>query len=358
MPECLTKQDELMAYLKKIELTDSEHEKLLTMTRSTKIEHRYRLRAQIILMWAESSTYAQTQGALSVSSLVVSKWRKRFHAKRLEGLKDAPRSGKPPVYTEADKKRVISKACSKPEGGYTNWSQRRIASELGMSQSKVHQILKEDQLKPHKVDYWCGKSPDPEFETKMLDIVGLYLNPPDNALVLSVDEKTQIQALDRTQPELPLRSGNAKRHTTTYKRNGTVSLIAALAVHTGDVVARPIDKNNSKNFLKFLKKLDRTYRNKKLHIILDNLSVHKNKEVKAWLKGKRKIKLHFTPTYASWLNQIEIWFNILSKDVLKGGIWHSKQQLVDQLIEYIDTYNKTRAKPFRWTYDGEKQKAP
>lgn len=344
-----------MAYLRFVNLQQSEKEKLLTMIRSSKIEYRYRLRAQIILLWAEGKTYEETQQQLSVSSRVVSKWRKRFQEKRLAGIKDQPRSGKPALYTEADKARVINKACSKPEGGYTIWSQRRIAEQVGMSQSKVQQILKEDKLKPHKVDYWCGKSPDPEFEQKMLEVIGLYLNPPENALVLSVDEKTQMQALDRTQPELPLRSGNAKRHTATYKRNGTVSLIAALAVHSGEITANPIKRNNAENFLKFLKKLDRKYRNKKLHIILDNLSIHKNKEVKQWLQGKRKIQLHFTPTYSSWLNQIEIWFNILSKDVLKGGIWHSNKQLVDQLIEYIDTYNKTRAKPFQWTYAGKKE---
>jgi len=345
-----------MGYLKTLEITESEYNELLVMKRSSKIEYRYRLRAEIILMCHAGKTYEEIQRALSVSSAVVSKWKQRFHTDRIEGLKDAPRSGKPPVYTEADRVRVINLACSKPQSGYTRWSQRRIAKELGMSQYKVHQILKEDKLKPHKVDYWCGKSPDPEFETKMLEVVGLYMNPPENALVLSVDEKTQIQALDRTQPELPMRSGNAKRHTTTYKRNGTVSLIASLAVHTGEIIAKPIDKNNSENFLKFLKKLDRTYRNKELHIIVDNLSVHKNKEVKAWLARKRKIKLYFTPTYSSWLNQIEIWFNILSKDVLKGGIWHSKKELVSQLVEYIDTYNKTRAKPFQWTYDGKKRK--
>ena len=186
----------------------------------------------------------------------------------------------------------------------------------------------------------------------MVTIVGLYLDPPEKALVLCVDEKTQIQALDRTQPLLPLRNGNPKRLTATYKRNGTVSLIASLAVHSGEVIANTMKSNNSVNFLSFLKKLDRTYRRKTLHIIVDNLAVHKNKEVKEWLKNKRKIKLHFTPTYSSWLNQVEIWFNILTKDVVKGGVWQSSEQLSAQL-EYVDTYNKTRAKPFEWTYTGK-----
>jgi transposase len=256
------------------------------------------------------------------------------------------------VITQEQKLLVIQKACSKPEGGYTNWSQSRIAKEVGISQSKVFQILKETDLKPHKIEYWCGKSPDPEFEAKMINIVGLYMNPPENAIVLCVDEKTQIQALDRSQPLLPLKPGHPRRLTATYKRNGTVALIAALAVHTGEITAKTMTSNNSGNFLKFLKKLDRNYRRKKLHIIVDNLSVHKNKEVKKWLEGKRKFKLHFTPTYSSWLNQVEIWFNLLTKDVIKGGIWESAEQLASQLLEYIDTYNKTGAKPFEWTYTG------
>src|SRR5690606_24561711 len=182
--------------------------------------------------------------------------------------------------------------------------------------------------------------------------VGLYMNPPENAIVICVDEKTQIQALDRTQPVLPLKEKAPKRLTATYKRNGTVALIAALAVHTGEVTAQTMKSNNADNFLSFLKKLDRTYRNKTLHIIVDNLSVHKDQSVKEWLSRKRKVKLHFTPTYSSWLNQVEIWFNILTKDVLKGGVWKSVEQLSSQLIEYIQTYNQTRAKPFAWTYSG------
>ena len=222
-----------------------------------------------------------------------------------------------------------------------------------MSQTKVHQILEEHELKPHKSQYWCGKSPDPDFEAKMLDIVGLYLDPPENAIVLSVDEKTQIQALDRTQPVLPLKQGNPKRLTTTYKRNGTVALIAALAVHHGEITADTVDKNNSVNFLKFLKKIYRKYRGKHLHVIADNLKVHKQKDVTEWVDSKDNLTIHFTPTYSSWLNQIEIWFGFLSRDVLKDAVWHSKKQLEDQLMAYVKTYNETRAKPFTWTYTGQ-----
>lgn len=322
------------------------------MSRSQKLERRYVERATVILLSHKGKTLDEIILDTGLSRRSVNKWRNRFRSKGIDGLKDAARPGKRPTITPEQKALVVQKACEKPTGGYTNWSQKRIAKDVGISQSKVHQILKAADMKPHKLEYWCGNSPDPEFEQKMVNIVGLYMNPPENAIVLCVDEKTQIQALDRTQPELPLRSGNPKRQTATYKRHGTVALIASLAVHTGEITAKTMKSNNAVNFLSFLKKLDRTYRHKTLHIIVDNLSIHKNATINAWLKNKRKIKIHYTPTYSSWLNQIEIWFNILSKDVLKGGIWQSTQQLSNQLIEYIKTYNETRAKPFEWTYSG------
>jgi transposase len=330
-----------------------EKQELLTMSRSHKLEKRYVERAMIILHSSEGKSFDQIIGLTGKSRPVVNKWRNRFRKFRLEGLKDAQRSGKPKTITPEQKALVIEKACTKPEGGYTNWSQERIAKEVGISQSRVFQILKQADLKPHKVEYWCGRSKDPEFEQKMVNIIGLYMSPPENAIVICVDEKTQIQALDRTQPELPLRSGNPKRQTATYKRNGTVSLIAALAVHTGEITAKTMKSNNAENFLKFLKSLDRKYRNKKIHVIADNLSIHKHNDVKQWVEGKRKISMHFTPTYSSWLNQVEIWFNILTKDVVKGGIWQSSEQLANQLMEYVKTYNNTRAKPFKWTYTGD-----
>jgi len=332
--------------------TAEQYQELLVMQRSLKIEKRYSQRAEIIVLSLAGKSLEEIIERTGLSRPIVNKWRQRFRQHGLEGLKDAARSGKPSVITAKQKAMVIQKACEKPSGGYTNWSQERIANQVGISQSKVHQILKQADLKPHKIEYWCGKSPDPEFESKMINIVGLYMNPPENAIVLCVDEKTQIQALDRTQPILPLKEKAPKRLTTTYKRNGTIALIAALAVHSGEITAKTIKRNNAENFLAFLKKLDRTYRNKKLHIIVDNLSVHKNQTVKEWLAGKRKIKIHFTPTYSSWLNQVEIWFNMLTKDVLKGGVWKSVEQLSSQLLEYIDTYNQTRAKAFAWTYTG------
>lgn len=342
-----------MAKARRIELTQEELRDLRTVVQSTKAERRMMERARVILCWHEGKSFARTEAETGMTQMTINKWRKRYRERGLEGLMDAPRSGKPPKYSAAEKARVIQLATAKPEGGYTNLSQRQIAEKTGMSQSKVHQLLKQAELKPHKIEYWCGKSTDPEFEPKMLNIVGLYINPPKNALVLSVDEKTQIQALDRSQPMLPMRSGEPKRLTATYKRNGTVALLAALAVHKGEITARTADRNNSQNFLAFLKELYRKYPRKHLHVIVDNLAVHKEKHVAEWVASKPRITLHFTPTYSSWLNQIEIWFNILTKDVLKGGIWKSKKELIDQLMLYVKTYNNQRAKPFKWTFTGE-----
>ena len=342
-----------MAKRTKITLSELEEIELLSIARSTKAEKRMVERANIILCWHDGKSFAETKKELGASEVIINKWRKRFSEHSLDGLNDAPRSGKPPVFTAVQKARVIKLATEKPEQGYTRWSQRRIAKKVGMSQSKVQNLLSEADLKPHKIDYWCGKSTDPEFEAKMINIIGLYMNPPENALVLSVDEKTQIQVLDRTQPTLPLKVGNPKRLTATYKRNGTVALLAALAVHKGEITAKTIEKNNSENFLIFLKELYRKYPRKHLHIIVDNLTVHKHQTIKEWVESKKRITLHFTPTYSSWLNQVEIWFNILTKDVLKGGVWKSRKQLVDQLMLYVKNYNTERAKPFKWTYTGD-----
>ncbi|MEJ7740458.1 MAG: IS630 family transposase [Chitinophagaceae bacterium] len=334
-------------------LNPEELIELQFIARSGKAEKRMVERVQIILCWHSGKSFVETRQELGVSEVIINKWRQRFSNNRLEGLKDAPRSGKPPVFSAAKKASVIELATRKPGKGYTNWSQRRIAQQVGMSQGKVQQILKQADLKPHKIEYWCGKSTDVEFESKMVNIVGLYMDPPQNALVLCVDEKTQIQALDRTQPILPLKEKAPKRLTATYKRNGTVALLAALSVHQGEIAAKTVDKNNAENFLIFLKELYRKYPRKHLHLIVDNLTVYKHKIVEQWISTKKRITLHFTPTYSSWLNQIEIWFNMLTKDVLKGGVWKSRKQLIDQLMKYVKTYNEQRAKPFKWTYTGQ-----
>lgn len=238
-----------------LELTAEEIAELQVITRSTRAEYRMVYRARIILLLSEGKTYSEIKKELSTNHQAISKWKKRFQEHGISGLSDLSGRGREKIYTKYDEARVINLACSKPDDNYSSWSQDRIANKLKMSQSTVCRLLKNACLKPHKTEYWCGKSKDPEFESKMLNIIGLYMDPPSNALVLCVDEKTQIQALDRTQPELPMRPGNPKRLTSTYKRNGTKSLIAALAVHTGEITAKTMDSNNSETFLSFYKNL-------------------------------------------------------------------------------------------------------
>ena len=336
-----------------IELT-KEEERLLTMwANAGRREHRMVQRAKVILLSAKGLPLPAVSEGSGLSRQNCTRWRMRFIEERMEGIKDHERSGRPRIISPDRRLKVTHLACMKPQDGRNQWTITSLAKATGLGRTTVHRILNEGDLKPHKVEYWCGKSPDPEFEKKQAAIVGLYMNPPENALVLCVDEKSQLQALDRTQPELPLRPGTPKRQTATYKRNGTTCLLAALSIHDGNITGRCVDRNNHTTFLKFLKYLYRRHPRKRLHIIIDNLSLHKQKQVKEWVAQRRRLTLHFTPTYASWLNQIEIWFHIFARDVIRGGIWKSKKELVDQIMFYIKKYNEERAHPFTWTYTGK-----
>lgn len=337
----------------KFELTAEQETTLKMWVGSHRTEQRHSRRAQVILLSAQGVTLKEISAQSGLNRTNCLKWRKRFVAEGLDGLKDKPRKGRPASITDWKRTQVIRLACERPFNGANAWSRRELARVTGLGSTTVHRILQGASLKPHKVHHWCGKSPDPEFEPKQAAILGLYLSPPENALVLSVDEKSQIQALDRTQPELPLRPGNPKRHTATYTRHGTTCLLAALAVHEGTVEARCVDSNNRHTFLAFLKSLYRAHPHKHLHVIVDNLPLHKHPDVMEWVSRRRRLTLHFTPTYASWLNQIEIWFHIFSQDVVKGGVWSSKQELVNQIMLYIKRYNRDRAHPFTWTYTGK-----
>ena len=341
-----------MATARKIELTTEEEQTLRMWTRAGTTEQRLSRRAQVILCCAEGLRIRETSERCGLSQLSVFKWKKRFLEKRLDGLADEPRPGRPATISAAQRLAVVDLATSTPPKGKTTWSMTDLARESDLSRATVHRILTEAKLHPHKTEYWCGRSPDPEFEAKQAAILGLYLNPPENALVLSVDEKSQMQALDRTQAELPMRSGEPKRLTATYKRNGTTCLLAALSVHDGEVTARCRDKNDQVTFLAFLKALYRKYPRKKLYVICDNLSVHKAKDVKEWAAKRRRLTILHTPTYASWLNQVEIFFNIFTREVMRGGVWSSKKELIDQAMYYIKCYNES-ATPFAWNYTGK-----
>jgi len=341
-----------MATARPIVLTAEEEQTLRMWTRAGTTEQRLARRAQVILLCAEGLPIREVGERCGLSQLSVFKWKKRFLARRLEGLTDEPRPGRPARITPAQRLAVVDLATSAPEEGKTSWSVSDLAQASGLSRTTVHRILAEGRLKPHKTEYWCGRSPDPEFEAKQAAILGLYLNPPENALVLSVDEKSQMQALDRTQPELPMRSGEPKRLTATYKRHGTTCLLAALSVHDGEVTARCRDKNDQVSFLAFLKALYRKYPGKRLYVICDNLSVHKGKDVREWAAKRRRLTILHTPTYASWLNQVEIFFNIFTREVMRGGVWSSKQELIAQTMYYIKRYNES-ATPFAWNYTGK-----
>lgn len=337
----------------RIELSKEEKETLQMWVGAHKTEQRMAQRAKVILFSAEGLYLDEISRRSGLSPQNCSKWRVRFTRDRLDGLRDKPGRGKPCTISNETRLKIKALACTKPPDGSNRWTVRKLEKATGVSSASIQRILNEGAIKPHKVEYWCGKSPDPEFEEKQAAIIGLYLDPPDNALVLCVDEKSQIQALDRTQPELPLRSGNGRRLTSTYKRHGTTCLLAALSVHEGRVEGSCVDRHTHKEFLNFLKSLCRAHPGKHLHVIVDNFSAHKHKKVMEWVSRHRRLTLHFTPTYASWLNQIEIWLGIFTREVIKGGVWHSKKELVNQIMHYIRCYSKERARPFQWTYTGK-----
>jgi len=336
-----------------VEVPAEDEVTLRTWAAARKGERRLWQRAQVVLRSAAGEGVSAIGTATGLSPQAVSRWRRRYLEAGLPGLLDEPRAGRPPQITPEARLAVIALATSMPPDGASRWSVRRLAMQAGIAPSSVHRILREGQLRPHRTTYWCGRSPDPEFEAKQAAILGLYLDPPTGALVVCVDEKSQIQALDRTQPELPMRAGDERRLTATYKRHGTTCLLAALAVHSGEVTGRCVTRNDHETFLRFLKALYRAHPHTELHVILDNLSVHKHEDVLAWAAKRRRLQLHFTPTYASWLNQVEIWFGIFARDVLKDGVWHSKAELIAQIMTYIRGYSAQRAKPFRWTYTGK-----
>ena len=334
-----------------IQLTEGERRELKNIVRRGTSQQRMVLRAQIILLAALGHRNDSIMKELKLSKPVVVKWRKRFAQQRIAGLQDAPRSGKPRVYGSEVRIRIAAEAC-KPPPGQTHWSTRELAKHVGqVSHATVHRVLKAEKIKPHLYKMWKGSS-DPDFDTKMMTIVGLYLDPPEKAIVLSIDEKTAIQARGRPHPNKPVRPGQVEKISHEYIRHGTQSLIAALAVHSGTVTGQCFDRHSHKEFLIFLKHLAKRYPQSELRLIMDNLSMHKHHKVQSRLKRHKRVHVHFTPTYASWLNQIELWFSILARKVISRGVFSCQQELVDKIMEFIKRYNE-QAKPFRWTYTGD-----
>lgn len=335
-----------------IELAEGERSALERIVRSPSSEQRMVTRARVVLLAADGKPNRQIAREVGLSEQKVGQWRNRFEERRLEGLGDLPRPGAPRRYDHDKRVEVFKTACSPPPDGETHWTVRSLAEKVGIGKSQTHEILCQADLKPHQVRSWLT-SIDPEFDTKQADVCGLYLNPPENALVISIDEKTQVQAKEPIRKELPMLPGKPARREFEYRRHGVQALLAALLIHTGEVIGEVYDRNSRVEFVDFLNRLEAEIpAGKEVHAILDNLQVHKTPEVTEWLQAHPRWTFHFTPTHASWLNQIELFFSILSRRLLRRGIFTSKADLRGQLLAFINRYNPT-AKPFAWTYNGK-----
>jgi transposase len=328
-------------------LTDEERETLERWARRPNSAQALALRCRIVLACAEGVPNYQVAERLGVNQATVRKWRTRFVARRLEGLADEPRPGAPRTITDDAVERVIVKTLEETPPDATHWSTRSLANATGMSQSTVSRIWRAFGLKPHLTETF-KLSPDPQFVEKVRDIVGLYVNPPEGALVLCVDEKSQIQALDRTAPVLPLRPGTPERRTHDYVRNGTTNLYAALDVASGKVIANLTARHRAIEFRKFLNLINRNVpAGLDVHVIVDNSSTHKTPEIHRWLLRHPRFTLHFTPTYSSWLNLVERWFAELTDKWLRRGTHRSTKDLESAISSWIANWNED-PRPFVW----------
>jgi len=332
-----------------IELTEQEREELKRWSTSRTLAAGDVFKAKLILALADGVSYSRIEAELRTSRPTIARWKARFEEGRIAGLEGRHKGSRPRAATPAMQARVLKKTQQKPPDGSTHWSCRKMAVETGLSPATVHRIWSKTRLKPHRLDRYMASN-DPAFEEKAADIIGLYLDPPQHAAVFCVDEKTAIQALDRLDPVLPLSPGRAERHGFEYYRHGTLSLYAALDVKTGAVHGKTARRHTSADFVAFLNEIvKKTPEGKDVHIVLDNLSAHKTQAVRDFLEDHPKIQFHFTPTYSSWLNQVELWFAKIQRDVIARGVFTSVTDLSRKLMKYIRAYAKT-ARPFRWTY--------
>jgi len=332
-----------------IELTAEERKALTRLVNGRRTEVRVVKRAQIVLSAASGLENRHIAKELDVTRETVGRWRSRFFDERLAGItKDLPRGGRNPNVRAKVEGSIIRKTTQHRPANATHWSTRTLAEELGVSRSMVQRVWKANGLKPHLVKTF-KVSNDPHFEEKLRDVVGLYLNPPENALVLSADEKTSIQALDRTQPSLPLVNGRCGTMTHDYKRNGTTTLFAAMELGQGEVIATCMKRHRHQEWIKFLKLIDeQTPKELDLHLIVDNYATHKHEKVQRWLKRHPRFHMHFIPTSSSWLNVVEGFFRNLDQKRLKRDAFRSVPQLIDAIMEYID-YHNDNPKPIVWS---------
>lgn len=342
---------------KAIILSSEEKDTLERRVRSATAEQRQVFRARVVLMAAEGQLGIAIAKELRCRTASVSKWRRRFVAQRLAGLEDAPRVGKRPLYTAETERRILALLDLPPPQGYAHWNGPLLSKALGdVDVQFVWKVLRRHGISLERRRSWCISN-DPEFAAKAADVVGLYLHPPDNAVVLSVDEKPHIQALERAQGWLRLPNGRAiTGHSHEYTRHGTTNLFAALNVATGHVQGHHAQRRRRVEFLAFMNKVIGEHGDREIHVILDNLNIHKPKHDQ-WLRRHKNVRFHYTPTHASWLNQIEIWFSKLSRDALRGASFTSPEALRIAIDSYIQVHNTT-AKPFRWTKPFVKPSAP
>jgi transposase len=327
-------------------LTPVERETLLAWTRASSMRAGLALRARIVLLADEGVGTNEIVHRVGVSKPTVIAWKKRMAAEGIAGLADRPKPGRPPVIDQVEI--VLATLESPPaELGVTHWSSRLLARHLGVSDFTVSTTWKKWGLQPWRVQTFKF-STDPELEAKIRDVVGLYLNPPERAIVLCVDEKSQVQALDRTAPVLPLRLGMPEKQTHDYVRHGTTTLFAALEVATGKVIDACYPRHRNEEFLKFLKQVAKAYPRRQLHIVCDNYATHKHPSVNAWLAKNPRITMHFTPTSGSWLNMVEIFFGIITRQAIRRGTFTSVKDLIAAIENFIDGWNE-RCEPFTWT---------
>jgi transposase len=330
-----------------IVLTDEEREVLERWARRPKSAQSLALRCRIVLAAAEGRLNKDIAEDLGCNPVTVGKWRTRFAAQRLDGLHDESRPGPPRSITDADVERVIVKTLESTPRDATHWSTRSMAAEVGLSQTSVSKIWRAFGLKPHATEDF-KLSPDPQFIDKVRDVVGLYLNPPEAAVVLCVDEKTQVQALDRTAPILPLLPGVPERRTHDYKRNGTTNLFAALNVASGQVITSMTARHRAEEFRRFLNLIDKQVpAGLDVHVVLDNVSTHKTPAIQRWLVAHPRFTFHFTPTYSSWMNLVERWFAELTNKWLRRGTHRSVRELVASIRTWVTNWNDD-PKPFVW----------
>jgi transposase len=333
---------------KTIVLTTEEREQLEAIQRSRSMPAGIVRRAKIILFSADGMSNADIAKRLDASPFTVGTWRKRFLSDRMQGLHDELRTGRPRSMSDEEVATLINKALQTKPSKATHWSVRSFAKEANVTASMTHRLFRMFGLQPHRTESF-KLSNDPFFVEKVRDIVGLYLNPPDSALVLAVDEKSQIQALNRTQPLLPMGLGYVEGITHDYVRHGTTTLFAALDVASGNVITQCKPHHRHQEFLSFLKHIDRNVpKELDIHLVIDNYSTHKHAKVRTWLAAHPRYHVHYTPTYASWLNQVERWFGLITQQAIRRGSFRSVKELIRHIQKFVDQYNK-KTTPFMWT---------